>query len=119
MTQPSLLDFAPVRVADTSLSAFELLRPHLQKRERTVLLAMFDYLEQTGHEDVTGGELTEYMRARGLVRDVNGCRPRLNGLQHKALIDSFTARKCRAYGTTAHPYKPAIPRVAVERKAVK
>lgn len=104
---------API-VADTSRAAFDRILPTLQAREFQVFLALCDLLD-LGPSDATGGELTEYMRRRGLVRDVNGVRPRLCGLLRKGYIQRLPERRCLDYGTPAHPYVPALPRAAVER----
>jgi hypothetical protein len=113
----TLFDLADRQVADTSRQAYqEQILPTLTTREIAVFLALCDYLDATGREDVTGGELTEWMVARRLARDVNGVRPRLTGLTDKGWLLSLSKRRCRAYGSSAHPYAPAVPRAAVERR---
>lgn len=110
MTQPSL--FTPPsskRMADTSLEAFAQISRALTKRQVIVFRGLHAYLEATGHPDATGGELTEFLKRRGDVRDVNGCRPRLTDLCDLGWINSGTSRTCRAYGTSAHPYWPVFP----------
>jgi hypothetical protein len=111
----NLFDLADRQMADTSLDAYAGIVGDIQKREKSVLLALFDYVSFTGHADCTGGELTEYMRLNGLARDVNGVRPRLTMMQKKGWLISLTKRRCRAYGTLAHPYAPTMPRAAIER----
>lgn len=114
MTLFDLLDER--EMADTSLEVYhDRILPTLQKRELAVLMALYDYQDATGYGGATGGELTEWMKSRGLARDVNGVRPRLTGLSDKGWVQSGSARKCRAYGTAAHPYWPTLPREAVER----
>lgn len=115
----ALLDFTAKpsrRMADTSLFAWrDRILPTLTDRETAVFLALCAFIEATGQSDVTGGELTEYMKRHGLAKDVNDCRPRLHGLQKKGWIESGIARSCRAYMNPAHPYWPVVPKDAIER----
>jgi hypothetical protein len=104
-----LLGIAERVIIDTSRDAFDRVRLTLTRREVAVFRALHEYLAATGREDVTGGELTEWMKTRHAVRDVNGVRPRLTGLQQAGWIHSLHARQCRAYGTSAHPYSPVVP----------
>jgi hypothetical protein len=112
MTTGLLFDpINPAPVADTSRAAWDRILPTLAKRELAVFFALCDMTELL--LDVTGGELTEYMRRQGLARDVNGVRPRLVGLRKKGYIERRPERRCLAYGTPAHPYVPCVPREAI------
>jgi hypothetical protein len=116
MTQPSLLDVPPSRVADVSREGFARISPTLTKREIVVFNALCAYLaSRWDGPGVTGGELTRWMMAHGTATDVNDVRPRLTGLHQKGWITRHAIRPCRVKGTSAHPYTPAVPRSAVER----
>ncbi len=103
-------------MADTSLAVYqERILPTLQAREVLVFRVLCEYLRAIGAEDATGGELTAFAMTEGVARDVNGVRPRLTGLHRKGWIERRPARKCRAYGAKAHPYRPVVPLAALER----
>lgn len=114
-TQLPLIEQAERSIADTSLAANEAILPTLTARRWAVLIALYDYLNVTKHENATGGELTEWMRRGGLTRDVNGVRPRLSELRDLGLIQWDAPRPCRAYGKPAHPCRPVLPRAAIAR----
>lgn len=102
------------RVADTSRHVWqERILPKLTGKEVKVFAAMHEAMLETGNRDMTGGELTEWMRDRKLVRDVNGCRPRLTGLEEKGWIEKLPARMCKSYHSSAHPYRPIVPWSAI------
>jgi hypothetical protein len=107
VTQQPSLDFS--RVVDTSRAAFDRVRQTLTRREVIVFRALCELLQMSGREDATGGELTELLKRRHEARDVNGCRPRLTGLHDKGWIERLPARRCRAYASSAHPYRPIVP----------
>lgn len=98
------------RQADTSVVIWrDRILPSLTRREILVFRQLHAYLAATKHEDVTGGELTEFMVRRQLARDVNGVRPRCTALCDKGWILKRPARICRSYQTSAHPYVPIVP----------
>lgn len=102
------------RIADTSRASWQQrIFPKLTGKEVKVFAALHEALRETGQSDMTGGELTEWMRERKLARDVNGCRPRLTGLQDKGWIERLPARMCRAYHSSAHPYRPVVAWTAI------
>lgn len=112
MNQAPLLELAERPISDTSLEAWrDRVSPSLTRREVIVFRALHELCATRG--DATGGELTEFLKARHEVRDVNGCRPRLVGLHDKGWIEKLPARRCRAYASSAHPYRPIVPLSAI------
>lgn len=116
----SLFDIAtqPPAIADTSREAFDRIKPTLTKREIETFLAGCDYVEQTGYDNFTGGELAEFTG-----RPVTQLRPRLTALAEgttrtkgKNWLRSLPARASRAkLEGRCHPYTLVVPRAAIER----
>lgn len=111
MTQPDLFT-APIRdMAPASVEAWDRITPTLSEREIVIFLLVHRYLEQTGHVDVTGGELAEFA---GMQR--TSTRPRLTGLADKGWILAGPMRKSRLFDEcVSHGYRPNLPREAIER----
>lgn len=107
-------DRLPHQMAPASLQQYDRILPTLTAREKSVYLALCDYLDRTGHEDATGGEVAEFA---GI--SVLNSRPRLTGLHAKGWVTRTEAtRASRAkYEQSCHAYVPAVPRAAVERIA--
>lgn len=98
----------PRRMADTSIAAFDRIRPTLTERERACYLALYDF---GGSAGLTGGELAEAMGS-----PITSVRPRLTGLFDKGWVQKGAIRVSRVRGEgRARPYFPAVPRSAVER----
>lgn len=101
----------PHRIADTSREAFEHIVTTLTDREIEAFLAVCDYLTATGHQDVTGKELADW-----LGREVTTIRPRFTGLVDKGWLRYTEARASRAANEgKCHPVACVLPREAVER----
>lgn len=112
MTQPALPIYGqPTRLADTSRAAFEHIVSTLTDREIEAFLAVCDYLDVTGHKDVTGKELADW-----LGREVTTIRPRFTGLVDKGWLRYTDARVSRATNEgKCHPVACVLSRAAVER----
>lgn len=108
--QQPLLSLEPRHMAPASLEAYDRVRDSLSARERVVMLGVFTYLQVTGHVDVTGGELAEFLRL-----PVTSVRPRLTGLCEKGWLHVKPIRASRAGERRCEPYVPAVPRAAIER----
>ena len=101
-------------VRDTSAACYrEHIKPTLYKREWLVL----EVLRQWHGAAPTSYELTDALRANGLVQDVNGVRPRITALVDKGLIEPGDKRRCRITGRTAYTWKVVQPRVEREPEA--
>ena len=114
MTQLSMIEtFTHRNMADTSLDAWDTIKPDLTAREAEVFVALVEYLAHTGHHDCTGAELAAWA---GM--DKCSTRPRLHGL-HKAGWVHRTAegRPSRCGEMRCHGYWPAVPLAAVQRLA--
>lgn len=98
-------------VADTSRECFDRILPTLQQREIEVFLKLWAYLDATGHNNATGGELSEHFDV-----PVTSLRPRLTGLVAKGWVEKCPIRNSRADGELrCHPVRPCVPRAAVDR----
>lgn len=110
MTQ-MLIDLEPRTVADTSLEAFERVRPNLTQLEMTVLYLMHAYRDDTGHQDVTGGELAAWSK-----RSILALRPRMTGLVAKGYAVKGPIRNSRVVGELrCRGLAPTVPLSAVAR----
>ena len=93
--------FGTGRVADTSLEAFrEVVTPTIKGRQMNVLMALALW-ESQGISAPTSYELTEFMKGKGLARDVNDCRPRLSELLTLGKVIRGEKRCCSITGCTA------------------
>lgn len=98
----------PRRIADTSIAAFDRIRPTLTERERACYLALYDH---GGSAGLTGGELAEAMGW-----PVTSTRPRLSSLLDKGWVQRGPIRASRARGEgRCHVMQPCVPRSAAER----
>jgi hypothetical protein len=98
-------------MAEASLEGYRRIEPTLRPREIVVFLALCGYIEATGHQDATGGEIAEWS---GL--SILGVRPRLTGLSDKGWVTRGVIRASRVPSEQrSHPYTPAVPREAIER----
>lgn len=97
-------------MAPASLEAWDHVLETLAEREWLVLLGVYQYLQQTGFEDVTGGELAIFL---GL--DKTQVRPRITSLCDQSLLEKGEMRPSRAGELSCHPVRPTLPRAAVER----
>lgn len=98
-------------MAEASLAAWERIKWTLTEREIEIFLLVCRYLEETGRQDVTGGELADWSG-----KLVTSIRPRLTGLHDKHWLDSYDMRPSRArYEGKCHPYRNAVPKEAIER----
>lgn len=108
---PGLLE--PERVlAPASLDAYAHICETLTAREKSIALAMDRYRLETGYDDVTGGELAEFMRT-----PITSVRPRLTGLVDKGwLSHAKETRLSRVkHERPAQPYKLVVPMSAIQR----
>jgi len=98
------------RVRDTSAAVFyEAIQPSLSTREQIVYTALQSFCEPP-----TSYELTDYLIARRLVSDLNGCRPRLTELLAKGHVALGPKRKCRVTNITVYTWRIARPLPARE-----
>jgi len=109
-----LFDPVPDRVtiAPASREGWDRIAPTLTERELLMCRHLADYVEVTGHQDVTGGELAEWA-----ALSILSVRPRLSGAFEKGyLTRTPLARTSRAAGEgRAHGYALAVPLAAIER----
>ena len=120
--QPSLFEPVPDRVtlgretppspvADTSLAAYARIVAKLPDLDWDWLIEIYQYLAATQYTDATAGELAEYFGVR-----LTTIRPRLTSLKNRKLLEFMPARESRGEETIpVHPYRPTLPRAAVER----
>jgi hypothetical protein len=102
----------PRTVSPASLENWhERICPTLTEREFEVMLAIYRYLYETGHEDCTGGEVAEHS---GI--SILSTRPRITGLIKRGLLNSGAMRASRCkWEQRCCPVWPTLPRSAVER----
>jgi DNA-binding MarR family transcriptional regulator len=106
MTQLDLLTAREHRMADTSLEAYQRVAATLPQKE----IAVFKALWSTLDEDMTGGELAEFMGW-----PVTSVRPRLTALCDRGWIEKRPIRQSRVNELRCHPYAPVVPLAALER----
>ena len=95
-------------MVDTSLSAFERIKPTLAEREMAVFEALWSWW---GHDGATGGELAQFMGV-----PITSTRPRLTGLLAKGLVEKTAIRNSTVRGEgRCHGYRPTVPLAAVAR----
>lgn len=100
------------RIAEASQEAFAFVKRNLAERERHVFFLISDYFDQTGYQDVTGGELAAHYGESILT-----IRPRITGLCDKGwLVKSRGMRDSRVRGERrCHPVSLGVPVSAIER----
>jgi hypothetical protein len=91
---------APKRVAETSAEAYRELQPTLNAREQSVLNAL-----RTFEQPPTAYEIAKQMMARGIIKDVNGARPRLTALYQRGLVERCDKRRCSITGQCAFTWR--------------
>jgi len=106
-----LIDLQPREGVDTSLEAFERVRDHLTQLELAVLVLVHAYLDATGHDDVTGGELAQFSG-----RSILALRPRMTGCVKKGWCEKGPARESRVEGELrCRGIRPVLSLAAVAR----
>lgn len=112
-TSTPLFDLADRQMADTSLQAFDTLRPKLGALELEVFKAIHAYIADTGYPDVSGGEL-----AKWLGWEVTSTRPRIRGLLRKSYVEKGPLRASRAGELTVRGVRPVLSLAAVDRAGI-
>ena len=108
MSFPLLEHAERTPMVDTSLEAFERIKPTLTEREFRVFESLHDCPPGLG---ATGGELAYIL---GLP--VTSVRPRLTGLLKKGLVEKTPTRNSRVRSEgRCHGYRPVVPLAAVQR----
>jgi hypothetical protein len=99
-------------MAPASLDAFRHISETLTSREKSIALAMDRYRRETGHDDVTGGELAAFS---GIP--VTSVRPRLTGLVEKGWLEQAKdTRPSRVqFERPCQPYRLVVPMSAIQR----
>lgn len=109
--QPDLFPAPIASVAPASLEAFAKIQPTLTEREIEVFLKFWRYLELTGRQDATCGEVAE---SSGTL--ITSLRPRATGLVKKGWLEAGPIRDSRAqFEGRCHALRPILPREAVAR----